>query len=159
MWSLKSLLYRMMIPLRYYEVYVHEKKQQLSRRFCDVDKWFIQQEWWTIWQYFFFSTEGNRAPYNNSAVIKQFLGQWDFLIKPLTESWIVSLTPPHLSLKWQIFFFWMIRSRMIFYLFISPQITLCLAHFAIYYTSCIARDSAVPTAAVQSRIKMASIHI
>lgn len=51
--------------------------KELSSHFCDVDKWFIQQEWWTICQYFFFYRRQS-STINNSAVIKQFIGQWAY---------------------------------------------------------------------------------
>lgn len=41
-----------------HEMSQRDLEEKVSSRFCDVDKWFIQQEWWTI----YFSTEGNRAP-------------------------------------------------------------------------------------------------
>lgn len=56
--------------------YVSQQKKRHSSRLCDVDKWFIQQEWWTICQYFLFFYRRQSSTINNSAVIKQFLGQW-----------------------------------------------------------------------------------
>lgn len=92
--------------------------KELASHFCDVDKWFIQQEWWTICQYFFFYRRQS-STINNSAVIKQFIGQVSFrklhfLIQHLTESHIF-----HEFQRFYVLFhvsdkcFWMIHSQMI----------------------------------------------